>query len=274
MDKGTRPRTANEEDVELVDLAVELSPIPYSDLAPRDYRKLHNLHTSIQKDKAVRLPKQKPQFSYGSEKEPDLPFLHQATTNNDPFESGNSGGDEEFPSPSALLKGDAGFLDPFESGTVSYQKTTPTSSFPEDSLDSLEAAMLGFEDSMMLRAPSPKVDSSFANKVFDFEAFPDRRDEQEIFSSPLVRGSRRISRSPSPLAITAALKRRSPSPLVRKTLKRELSDGLEQPDVKHRRVSSKAPAQQTPQQPSVPAWVDDFDSDIIEGLKGFVDFVD
>jgi ATP-dependent DNA helicase HFM1/MER3 len=260
--------------VELVDLVEELSAVPNSDLASRDYRKSHSLHTSIGKDKAVHLPKQKPQFLYGSGHEADLPFLQKTENNKDPFDSGDSAGEDEFPSPYALLKGDDDIPDPFESGSICYQKATTTSSSPEDSLGSLEAAMIGFEDSVMLRAPTPKVNSSFANGVFDFEAFPDHHEEQEMFSSPVMRESLRKNRSPSPLTITTMNKDHPPNLLTRKSPKREPSESPEQPEVKHRRVLKTEPAQQTSQELSVPAWVDEFDSDIIEGLKGFVDFVD
>jgi ATP-dependent DNA helicase HFM1/MER3 len=43
--------------------------------------------------------------------------------------------------------------------------------------------------------------------------------------------------------------------------------------VKHRRVTKDELVSQ-PIQPTVPDWVNDFDSDLINELKGFVDFVD
>ena len=253
-------------------MAEEIFPIDYSDVALRDSRKLHSLPTSVQKDKAVRLPKQKPHFSYGSGRDPEPPFLHQANNSNEPFDSDDSVGEQDFPSPSALVKEDEDTMDPFESGTISYQKDTATSFASEESMGSLEEAMVGFEDSVMLRAQSPRVNSSFANKVFDFEAFPDRREEEEMFSSPLMTASRKLNRPSSPLS--SPRKDDSQSPRVRNALKRRLSDSPENPEMKHNRITNDEPTQQMSQQPSVPAWVDEFDSDIIEGLKGFVDFVD
>ena len=252
-------------------MAKEIFPVDYSDVAPRDYRKLHSLHTSVQTDKAVRLPKQKPHFSYGSGWDPDLPFLHQGKNSNDPFDSDDSVGEQEFPSPSALVKEDDDTLDPFECGIISYQKDIATSSSHE-SMGSLEEAMVGFEDSVMLRAQNPRVNSSFANKVFDFEAFPDQREEGELFSSPLMTATRKLNRPSSPTP--SPRKDDSLSPRARNALKRRLSDSPENPEVKHHRITNVEPTQQISQQPSVPAWVDEFDSDIIEGLKGFVDFVD
>src|SRR6187402_2493425 len=79
------------EDVEVVDLAEEEpSPAPYENSAPREYRKLHKLHTSVQQDKVVRRTKQDPQFSYASGEQPVLSFLN----NNEPAD--NTFDPEEF----------------------------------------------------------------------------------------------------------------------------------------------------------------------------------
>jgi ATP-dependent DNA helicase HFM1/MER3 len=267
-----------------------MSPIPYSKLAPREYRKLHNLHTSVQKNKsesAVRLSKQKPQFSYASGKEPDLSFLRKskAVEEDDIFRSRESEG-EEFPSPSALaafLKGDSG--DPFQRGNVTYETATPTSTGIEDSLESLEAGMLGLEEPMMRRPSTPKFSSSFANGVFDFDAFDEKNDEPEVFSSQM-QDSRKRERSRSPVLPKTKHRRvtnEDPEtiPPIRTSEHQESSATSNIPEVESRRDPEEYPQkntthndQQGVQQRSVPAWVDEFDADLIESLMGIVDFVE
>jgi ATP-dependent DNA helicase HFM1/MER3 len=248
-------------EVEIVDMAQGFEPTPYASLAPRDYRKLHSLHTSIQPDKAARLPKRKPEFPYSRGEKPYLPFLHKDENMAGVLDSTNSEG-EDFPSPSKL--GQTAFArkpspDPFESFTLEGEKAVP-SWFPDASLSSLEAGMLELADSTMIDVPSPKIDSSFANGVFDFDAFNDRNEsptkteisplikevlENEPFSTPVMKGSVKRGRSATP----------------------ELAE------VKHRRVTKNEPISQTTQA-AVPDWVKDFDSDLINELKGYVDFED
>lgn len=241
-------------------MAQGFEPTPYASLAPRDYRKLHSLHTSIQPDKAVRLPKRKPEFSYSSGEKPYLPFLHKDENMAGVLDSTNSEG-EDFPSPSKL--GQTAFArkpspDPFESFTLEDEKAAP-SSFPDTSLSILEAGILELADSTMIDAPSSEIDPSFANGVFDFDAFNDRNEspkktkispfkevlKNEPFSTPVMKGSVKRGRSATP----------------------ELAE------VKHRRVAKDEPISQTTQT-AVPDWVNDFDSGLINELKGYVDFED
>lgn len=275
--------------MEIIDLADDLSPIPYSKLAPREYRKLHNLHTSVQKDKSdasVRLPKQKPQFSYASGNESDFPFLRKPDAD-DVFDSGDSAGEEDFPSPSALLTRDDNIDDPFESGNISYENATPISSLQDDSLKFFQDGMLCLDETVMLRPPTPKVNSSFANGVFDFETFGEMHGEPEMCLSSMMRESRKRERSLSP--VSPGLKHRrvakeetKTSPQMRELGQKEGSSAPELPEVDCRSVmkqglgeeTTQQSGQQSTQQRPVPAWVDEFDSNLIESLKDFVDFVD
>ncbi|KAJ8069497.1 hypothetical protein OCU04_003150 [Sclerotinia nivalis] len=188
-------------DVEVIDLSEALPPVTYPDVAPTDYQKLHNLHTSIQKDTSVRLPKNPPKFSYASREMPNLSFMDKGASasekkdESDPFDS-----DEyEFPSPSALLRGDrhmdksvstsATQLPPPAMGMSRYEsEDQPDHS--EDPFDdpsgSFEAAMIGLDDSMNLRPATPKLNTSFANNVFDFAAFDSEKAYAQQFSSPLM----------------------------------------------------------------------------------------
>ncbi|RAL59793.1 hypothetical protein DID88_000422 [Monilinia fructigena] len=58
--------SSDQDAIEVIDLSRTLPPVTYPDVARRDYRKLHELHTNIQKDSSVRLSKNPPTFSYAS----------------------------------------------------------------------------------------------------------------------------------------------------------------------------------------------------------------
>jgi ATP-dependent DNA helicase HFM1/MER3 len=257
--KERKSSHSDQEDVEVIDLAEELPPVTDTDLAPRDYRKLQSLHTTKENEKPVRLPKQKPGFSYASAQQPNLPFLRKPKTDDDMFDSWEFAQEEDFPSPSALTKGEGNSSDPFEIDLITHEKATPTSSMRDGSLESLEAAMLGLDDSERLKTPTPKIDLNFENGVFNFSAFNDQPEQREIFSSPSMQTS----------------------------LKRPLSLTPEMPEMKYRRVKKDESTTKDPmitqiepiehketQQRTVPPWVDEFDSALINDLKGIVDFVD
>ena len=242
--------------MEVIDLAQELPPVPYADLAPREYRKLHKLHTNVQDDKSFRLPKSKPQFSYASGKNADLSFMQDAQAKDDMTDYSRDVGDD-LPSPSELLSGRKAVPDPFETAATPAHDSTAVESMQDESMESLEAAMMGVEEPMPLRqrTSTPIIDSSFANGVFDFERY-DRDDEGESYSSPLKREARKRVRSPSP------------------------SPNLEQPVVKYQRVkkAGAVPQSETRQEdaprPSQPAWLEQMDQGLVEDFMGIVDFVD
>jgi len=243
-------------DAEIVDLAHDPEPIPYAKLAPRQYRKLHELHTRMQWDKAVRPPKQKPGFSYASGSEPYLPFLNK-NEKNDSFTVDSD--DYEFPSPSEMAPG---FLhggqdsDPFESLNIHGEDFTPLS-LPVSSHANLEAGMAELSDAAMIDNLHAEIDSNFANGVFDFDTF-NGTPRKPISSSP----GKDVPKNEA--AVT---------PIQKDSLKRDRSATPEIQHAKHRRVAKSEPVSQSTL-PAVPDWVNDFDSDLINELKAFVDFVD
>ncbi|KAH7342914.1 hypothetical protein BKA65DRAFT_505115 [Rhexocercosporidium sp. MPI-PUGE-AT-0058] len=251
----------NIEDAELVDLSNTLSPIPYADFAPRDYRKLHMLHTSVQVDKPSLRLTQKPLFSYAAGEEPDIAFLYEKKKVGETSRSEDYDDEPEFPSPAALLGLDNApykdALDPFESA-MSYgldaAAPEPASSYRDDSIESLEAGMMAIEDPVMGRSATPNAASSFCNRIFDFDAF---EVEDEMV--------------PIPAASTTLNRPTKTAPAQSSTLKRPPSASPEHTETKYRRVTKdESVAEASP----VPLWVNDFDSDLIDGLKGFVDFID
>ncbi|KAB8296775.1 hypothetical protein EYC80_002192 [Monilinia laxa] len=193
--------SSDQDAIEVVDLSKTLPLVTYPDVAPRDYRKLHKLHTNIQKDSSVRLSKNPPTFSYGSGDVPNISFIDTSASKNerkdelDHFDSD----DYEFPSPSGFLSGDkkvdkSGSISQFqlpppvmEGNRQEGNKQSNLSDDPfEDSSSSFEAAMIGLDDSLNLQSAAPQLNTSFANNVFDFAAFNSEEAHNERFSSPLM----------------------------------------------------------------------------------------
>ncbi|KAF7955567.1 hypothetical protein EAE96_004493 [Botrytis aclada] len=202
---------SNQDIVEVIDLSNVLPQVTYPDVAPGVCRNVRILHTKIQKDTSVRLPKGQPKFSYASGQMPNLSFMDpdgskdQRRDDSEHFDS-----DEyEFPSPSALLTREKQpskdvsvsaihLPPPSMSLGISKQARNEQQPLPddpfEDSSGSLEAAMIGLDDSINLRtapvAPNPpatpKLNTSFANNVFDFAAFNSEEVKEQHFSSPLM----------------------------------------------------------------------------------------
>lgn len=201
--------TSSDQDiVEVIDLSKTLPTVTYPDVAPRDYRKLHNLHTSIQKDTSVRLPKHPPKFSYASGEMPNISFMDGGFKSEMKDESDHFNPDEyEFPSPSALLSSDkhttrnlstpqpqlpppAMSIPRQESNHQMGRSVDPDDPF-EDSSGNVEVAMIGLEDSIALKHATPKLNTSFANNVFDFAAFDAEANHAQQFSSPLMNQAQR-----------------------------------------------------------------------------------
>lgn len=246
------------EEAELVDLSTTLSPVSYADLGPRDYRKLHKLHSSVQTDTPSLRMTQKPTFSYKSGEEPDVPFLSNkkkktgATTKAPEYDE-----EPEFPSTSALLgldddpfEDDPDTFMPDESNPLDAAGPYATSSYQDDSMASLEAGMIELGDSVIARPATPNVASSFCNELFDFDAY-------EIIDD---------------LATTSSDSAPSDKDTMQSSaLKRPLPESPDQAEVKHRRITKdEAGAEST----SLPEWTNEFDSELIADFKGLVDFID
>jgi ATP-dependent DNA helicase HFM1/MER3 len=287
---------SDDEDMEVIDLAQDYSTASYSDFAPRDYRKLPNLHSNVQENKMIRLVGQKPQYQYGSGNPPQLPFAPNGT-DGDYFSDGM-----DFPSPSVLargsknrkststppcgvtkdnnyasvgcssqlgapLTGEAG--DPSEEGTVAFPEQPPESSLGNASLDSLEAGMLELEDPMTRSAPaatSPKLNSSFVDGIFDFEAFHNEDDSQ---------GSHLSLSAYQPAGLHTPAEKHT-----RQAMKRVRSPNPNEEFMKCRRIAKDdnvirpLQAGQSPPKPVYPEWLNEFDTDLIDGFKDVVDFID
>jgi ATP-dependent DNA helicase HFM1/MER3 len=233
-------------DMEMIDLANESPPLSCYDLSASDLN-----------EKPVRLPKQKPKFSYASGQQPSLPYLKNPGLVKDSLNFENQSQEESFPSPSILfnIDDDTDYL--FEDAAKD------TVVIPVDFSESPEATIPGLNAPIEPITPVPDITSSFENGIFDFSSFNEHPGEQAVYSSPLM--------------VTA--------------VKRPRAAASELPQIKCRRVTIEEvptrdgikPLQETEpigmkdlkqQQRSTPAWVDEFDQALIDDLKGIVDFVD
>ncbi|PBP27947.1 meiotic helicase [Diplocarpon rosae] len=278
LEKTSKLRLASNYDssdldnVETIDLANVLSPVSYSGSAPREYRKLHKLHASVQTDKTSQRMTQKPKFSYASGQSPDLSFLRKdGSTSTSKVAAADDETETEFPSLSASLDPSAVEFntdsdDPFTDVPITPRDhlpippaTRPPSSFQNHSLDDSDASPSDLNDgSTMLRSPSSKVDSSFCSDLFDFAAFRKNADVAVKAPPSLVDKGKNNNQT---LALSNAPKR-------------YYSVTPDLPETKHRRVTHLHRSADTCHEASVPSWVNDLDSNLFNGIKDFVDFLD
>jgi ATP-dependent DNA helicase HFM1/MER3 len=261
---------SDQQNMEVVDLAEELPPMPHS-IASREYR---NLHTSDQKsDGSVRLPKQKPQFAYISGSSPDLPFLRRSKLNDDDVVGSEESEDEDLPS------------DPLGTSKVGREEPASISTFSEHALSDSEAALLGLEELLPTTSPNPKFNSRFANGIVDLNTFDEEHCNSDAYSSPLMGASRKRERSHSPTLLEGKRHRVSmeteDSRPMRSSNQTEIPATLSTPVAQNRVVqmqdwidNPQPNSEQTAKQRSVPAWVDEFDAEFIDSFMGIVDFVE
>ncbi|KAG9245580.1 Sec63 Brl domain-containing protein [Calycina marina] len=279
------------DDTETINLADSHLPVPYSNLAPRKYRKLHNLHTKVQEDKNVRVSQQKPRFEYASGKKADLTFMKDSHLDDDDDPFGTI--EDDLPPLDSLIGKQhraANGLKPCEDGLPIGNNATSM----ENESASIDAAMMELDDNMITslrKSPMPQLDESFENRLFDFEAFDDgshKKDtNDEGFSSPLLQHT--LARSQSPQQVSRRrrsvtnpplpMKRpRSPSPIAASEVKcRRLTK--EEREVKAEAIQEEpikleVATTQEAEKPPYPSWVSEMDQEFIESLSGIVTFVD
>ena len=247
----------------------------------------------------MRISKQKPQYSYTSGNTPDLPFLKNSQTEEDPLYSIDNDPffslDDDLPSPSTFIRMKQSSRETVDPSSELHPARDLISSMADDSVRNIEAVMLDVDEPMVGRNSSKlKVDASFENRIFNFEAFdngPQNEDglqnketEDEISTSSCMRYACARSQSPR-----QNLWREQPVSPSLQSQKRLSSLSPDRVDVKHQRVSTKQRADRkeaakdesfnlaVPDEPDRqrrPAWVDEMDPEIIQSLLGIVDFVE
>lgn len=254
------------EDVELIDVPDE-APV-----VPGELRK-NTSNPSVQKDKgkekSIRLPKRKPQFSYTSGKQPELPFLKgQKEIIKDQFDFDELSGDE-FPTTTELAGNsqDASRSEDYENSSGTQKAKLQASTYDNDSLKDLEAGMVEFDEDFVAPAPTPTPRQSFAERLFDFDAFDDvigrfgeEPSESKAAISSMVEQTRESESSATAEAEEQATRATS------------LEADIE--EVKFRRVTQAEQVQESAAAGNLPEWVNEFDAELIDSLKDYVDFVD
>lgn len=168
------------DDVEIVDLSRSLSPIPYEAVAPRDYRKLHALHSNVLKSEPVQtLRNNKPLAQYGNGTKPYDAFLEKSDPKANADRDDLSG--DDLPSPPWLLEqGDASGNDAYPGYVADLADAgSPFGGFGDDIPDSLfyEAEQMpGGEqmpeaEQMPEEERIPEATSSFVNAVVDYDGY-------------------------------------------------------------------------------------------------------
>lgn len=258
------------DDVEIVDLSRSLSPIPYEAVAPRDFRKLHALHSNVSNSEpAQTLRNNKPLAQYGDGTKPFDAFLGksgpQADTDGD-YLTG-----DDLPSPSWLLKrGDASADDVYPGYVADLADVgSPFGDFGDDIPDNLfyEAEKIPGGEQIPDEEPMREATSSFVNALVDYDKYTE--------SSNRASSTEQMS-----------LKRGGASDLLQLPEKRARVDDRFQDEQTHfascgsnveTEVHDRA-GEETEDQLSLskevlrPEWLEEFDMDFVAMFEGSVDF--
>jgi ATP-dependent DNA helicase HFM1/MER3 len=240
--------------VEIIDLSQTLPPLPYEEVAPRQYRKLHTLHSQVSKSEPVQtLRNAKPTASYSNGVHPYESFLQKENlqrVNTDDEESSIS---DDLPSPSKVIDwghdadsyaypGFMADLQEDDSSYLAYGKPVT-----DDYYDEVEQK-------------SEVLASSFVNAVVDHDTYL----EQETLSYD---EQRRAKREFSDVAT---------SPLQPPEKRRLIGDGQkEKSNIDTRMAITDSVDAVSPKQGTTrPEWWDEFDPQFVAMFEGIVDFVE
>lgn len=236
-----------------------LPPVPYAQVAPRESRKLHELHTKVQSDNPIRLPKVKPKFSYSDGEKAELPFLQKRVQQSP--ESAGSPESEELKGfePTGSLHDDTNIFDNafFDIDPVANEDML-LASFQDGSMYSLETGMVETETATLhvVAQPTSNHDSSFPKELFDYPG------SRNLYDAPRVQSNLSAQR---PTEQTAS------GSTTRQSFKRHLSPDRIESTSKHLRLSDAESATHLSHRPG---WTNDVDQNLIDLLGDSVDYVD
>ncbi|MCJ1225906.1 Sec63 [Toensbergia leucococca] len=186
--KGKQFQQRSTQDVETIDLTKESHRKEYAKSGPREFRKLHRLHESVNKAPPAQvIAKTKPTFSYGKGDHPHLSFLSKTSDAGNPMGEVSSDYDDswmdDLPSPSVLL------------GEKSrpQQDLSPdpfgVSTPKDDDIWDLEESMVGLGDSIALSEDTgflftDPISLNFDSNA-DFIPFDNQDDHNELPLNPI-----------------------------------------------------------------------------------------
>ncbi|KFY43687.1 hypothetical protein V494_01845 [Pseudogymnoascus sp. VKM F-4513 (FW-928)] len=274
--KGVDKNDYQIEDVEIIDLSENRSPVRYEAVAPRDYRKLHALHSNVSNSEPVQtLRKSKPLAQYGNGTNPYDKFLEKSNPKVD--KDGDDLSGDDLPSPPWLQEqGDASADDAYPGYVADLADAgSPFGDFGDDIPDSLfyEAEQMpggeqiSEEESMDEAERVPEATSSFMSAVVDYDEY--------AASTSLA-----CSNEPT------SLKRGGPTDLLQVPEKRARVDvGLQDvqshgasPATNSESEGHGGTGEEVEEQISVskelsrPEWLGEFDAEFIAMFEGAVDF--
>ncbi|KAL3419662.1 pre-mRNA splicing helicase [Phlyctema vagabunda] len=244
--KASKKSNKNDPIVEYIDLEEDEQP------ALKDCEGSYTVSTDAQRDQSVQ--KSIPEYGWDKNTFEDRKEMTSvasaASPSSDPFEDGYFRDDESLPSLAKLIKRPSNHhkVEDWEVPDVMQHEPELPDQFDNMGQDDdLEAAMVGLDDSLRLRGEkegTPKLSTSFVESVLDFSAC--LSPQKTLKSSPPPTGS----------------------------LKREAADflGKIEPEVKRQRPDKDEPLKEEIR--SIPAWVDEYDGDLMAELRGLVEFVD
>ncbi|KFY73080.1 hypothetical protein V499_06836 [Pseudogymnoascus sp. VKM F-103] len=162
------------DDMEIIDLSENRPPPRYEKFAPRDYRKLHALHSNVSNSEPVQmLRNKKPLAQYGNGTRPYDAFLEKSGPKENTDGDGLSG--DDLPSPPWLLEqGDASADDTYPGYVADLADSgTPFGDFGDDIPDSLvyEAEQLPGGEQIPEAEPMLEATSSFVDAVLDYDKY-------------------------------------------------------------------------------------------------------
>lgn len=252
------------EDMEIIDLSENRSPIRYEAVAPKDYIKLHALHSNVSNSKPVQtLRNNKPLAQYGNGTKPYDAFLEKSDPKADTDRNDLSG--DDLPSPPWLLEqGDASADDAYPGYMADLADAgSPFGDFGDDIPDSLF-----YEAEQMPEAEQlPEATSSFVNAIVDYDGYT-------------VSSSLASSKEPT------SLKRGGPTDLLQLPEKKVRVDDILSDEQSHFGSSGtnaeteiydktgEETGVEIPVNKEVlrPEWLGEFDVDFVAMFEGSVDF--
>jgi hypothetical protein len=245
------------EDAEVIDLSHEPPEIRYEDIAPRDYRKLHNLHEKVQKANSIKIPNLTKSHTNRNNLKPDIPFLEiKDVSCLEQLENYGDSVSDDLPSPAALLRNDVsytgenhGCTPPVRVASVIIDGSVVSKHTHSGSATGF--SMMDSDASVNLDAETLESTTSFVDQVFDFDEY----------------NSNHHGPSPSP-SIGQGLKRLSTSSPSQKEIakyRRVTRDKLITP---HRVVSEEMVRKEdeVSAQGRHPVWVGELDEELIQFL--------
>ncbi|KFY60026.1 hypothetical protein V497_03915 [Pseudogymnoascus sp. VKM F-4516 (FW-969)] len=263
------------DNVEIIDLSENLRPVPYEAVAPRDYRKLHALHSNVSNSEPVQtLRNSKPLAQYGNGTNPYDAFLEKSDPKVD-VEGDDLSGDD-LPSPSWLVEqSDVSAVHEYPGYVADLADAgSPFGDFEDDTPDSLfyeaeqmsEAEKPPEAEEMHEVEQMPEATSSFVDAVVDYDGYTASRDFERL-AEPMS-----LKRGPTDMLQLPEKRVRVDDELQDERSHLASSETNAETEV-YDRTEEETEEQLSPRKEVTrPEWLGEFDADLVAMFEGAVDF--